>query len=1067
VTSEPSIVIARGPRAAEAFLLGELRRLHEAARADWALLAEPVRVVVPSRSLRDHLAARLVRALGGGVAGIAIQTLRAVAHELLERADEAARGGEALVPVLVRRFAAESDALAAALGGFDDGFGVALATVNDFLDAGLEGGNAEGVLECLAAQAGRASAPALRRAEALVHVAVRVGEELAKRGLEPRAAFFGRARAALARTPALLPARALFLHGWADVTGVQLDLLEALVRGLAGCVVLDHPPEAADPAEPGPGPAWTERLRARFGDVREVAVADAAPTEREGVEAAGAHAEARAVAERIRALLDGGVEPESIGIVLRDVGPYRHALAAQLGRLAVPFSGSAGSLGPAGRRSAALLELLEREGGCPADRWLDAQVRRDADRAADLRLAFHGIGVGRLRDVAALDLGELLGERGDYALPIRRGIRTGSKPESGEEGAAEPERDAAPGTPERRRVPRRTLVRAVAGGARVLARLAKLRAERRLGRQLAALRALLRALGWRPGGDGAEAFVALAKLEAELGGDTDLSIEELRVLLRRALGGLGREPLGGAGGGVALLSAVEARARTFAHLFVMGLNRDVFPRIVREDALVPDALRRALEVVLPDVPVKARAEDEERYLFAALCNAAPVVTLSWLAVSDDGKERPASPLALPLRARMRITQAPLVLAESAGPRPAFEHAIRAGLARDGERASAALAEALGSTACAAARLAAAARLDVGGWPEALGPFFGFVGALGPGDPRGRELAVTKLEGLAFCAWRTFLERELGLEPPPDALAELPDATPLLVGNVVHAVLERLVAEAGGAVGVTLEEARARGPVPVPWPEPERLLALAREEAARAARAEGVVLAGFARLLASRALPVLERVRALDWADGGPAVLGAEVTGSVSITRAGGSARRLRFRADRADLVDGAVALVDYKTGQPVSKLKTPANRAADLLAQVAQGRRLQGPAYARSAPFVREGRYLFAKEGLEPDAARVVIARDDAAAAEAFEAATRELLAAYELGAFPPVLLGARRSGVARACDSCDVAEACLQGEAGARRHLAAWLARHDEAPERLPPAARAAHALLVRTVGR
>jgi RecB family exonuclease len=851
------------------------------------------------------------------------------------------------------------------------------------------------------------------------------------------------------------------VHGWADVTGVQLDLIEALVRRLGGCVVLDHPPEPADPAAAGPGPAWTERLRLRFGDVAASQAPSASPARLEASEAPGAHAEARAAAERIRALLDGGAAPESIGIVLREVEPYRHALSAQLGRLGVPFSSSAGSLGPAGRRSAALLELLEREGGCPADRWLDAHVRRDTERTADLRLAFHGIGVGRLRDVAALDLSNLLGERDSYALPVRRGLQA-VPVEGAADDEAEPEREVRP---VRRRVSRRTLARAVAAAARALARLAKLRGARRLGAQLAALRSLLRALGWRPGGDSAEVYAALAGLEAELGADLELGVEELRVLLRRALGGLGREPLGGRGAGVALLSAVEARGRTFSHLFVLGMNRDVFPRIVREDALVPDALRRALEVVLPDVPVKGRAEDEERYLFAALCAAAPEVTLSWLAVSDDGKERPASPLVEPLRALVHPSAAPLVLAERAGPRPAFEHALRAGLARDRARASTALAHALGSPACAAARIDAAARLDVGGWPEALGPFFGFVGPLAPAE---RPLSVTRLEGLAYCAWRTFLERELGLEPPPDALAELPDATPLLVGNVVHAVLERLVVEAGGAVGVSLDEARARGAVRVPWPEPARLAALAREEAAAAAREAGVVLAGFARLLASRALPVLERVRALDWAAGdGPAVLGAEVTGSVAIPRAGGGERQLAFRADRADLVAGGVALVDYKTGQPVSSAQRPAKRAEHLLVQIAQGRRLQGPAYARSAPFVREGRYLFAKEGVADEHARVAIAREDAAAAEAFEAAASALLDAYELGAFPPVLLGAGRSGAARACASCDVAEACLQGETGARRHLAAWLARHDEESEALPPAARAAHALLVRTVGR
>jgi hypothetical protein len=113
---------------------------------------------------------------------------------------------------------------------------------------------------------------------------------------------------------------------------------------------------------------------------------------------------------------------------------------------------------------------------------------------------------------------------------------------------------------------------------------------------------------------------------------------------------------------------------------------------------------------------------------------------------------------------------------------------------------------------------------------------------------------------------------------------------------------------------------------------------------------------------------------------------------------------------------------------------------------------------------VHEGRYLFAKEGLPEANARVAIARSDAAVRERFLAAARDLLAAYEAGAFPPILLGEKRSGTARACDSCDVAEACLQGETASRRRLAAWLAWHDEAPERLPPAERAAHALLART---
>ena len=404
-----------------------------------------MRVVVPSRSLRDHLAAQLVRALGGGAAGVAIQTLRSLAFELLERAGEGARGGQALVPVLVRRYAAEEEALRSALGDFDDGFAAALATVNDLLDAGLEAANVESALDCLAEAAPRAGAAARERAEALVRVSERVGAELAKRGLEPRAGFFRRARERLESAPERLPTRALYFHGWADVTGVQLDLIETLVRRLGGCVVLDHPPDPAEPGDEGPGPTedegpgpgWTERLRLRLGAIAEALPATTAPAALDGIEAAGTHAEARAVAERIRVLIDRGESPESIGIVLREPAPYRHALHAQLGRLAVPFSGHAGSLGPAGRRIAALLELLEREETCPADRWLDAQARR-GELTARLRLAFHGIGVGRLRDVAELPLDPLLGERDSYSLPVRRGISTTAGAESGNEEGPSP-----------------------------------------------------------------------------------------------------------------------------------------------------------------------------------------------------------------------------------------------------------------------------------------------------------------------------------------------------------------------------------------------------------------------------------------------------------------------------------------------------------------------------------------------------------------------------------------------------------------------------------------------------
>ena len=87
-------------------------------------------------------------------------------------------------------------------------------------------------------------------------------------------------------------------------------------------------------------------------------------------------------------------------------------------------------------------------------------------------------------------------------------------------------------------------------------------------------------------------------------------------------------------------------------------------------------MRRALEAVLPDMPVKQRAEDEEPYLFASLASAAPHVTFSWLSMSDDGKERTASPFIEAMGGALER----LSYATPGAPRPALEHAIAAGAA---------------------------------------------------------------------------------------------------------------------------------------------------------------------------------------------------------------------------------------------------------------------------------------------------------------------------------------------------------------------------------------------------
>ena len=1078
-TSRGSLVIASGARAAERALLDALAPHVEAVRRNPALLARPVRLVVPSQSLRLHLAARLVREVGGAVAGVAITTAFGLAAEVLARAGDAApsAGGRRLFPVLVRRDAAAEPALRQALEALLDGYAPVAATVGDLLDAGFVAGNLEGVLDCLATT----PEGALRaRAEALVRLALRVEQGLAEHQLVHPSALLRRAAERVEEDAAAwLPSRAVFVHGFADTTGALGDLLAALARWAGACVVLDHPPDPAPSDRPSPGEGFTERLRVRFHGLPERAAGAApAPASLRLVEAPGAAAEVRFAAEGVRRLLDAGMEPESIALVARDLGPYRAPLRVHLGRLAVPFSGGAGFASPEGRRAHALLALLEAGDAAPADRWLDAMDRYGPLRSADLRLALHGMGVGRLRDVASLDLADLLGDAGHYALPVRRGFAVRVAPEGeAEEGALEPGGDggdelgdAEPARGDvhasRRTVSRETLAWAVEAAGRLLARLESVRRQETLGAQLAELRRLLHhELAWRPETAGfGDVQGRLAALESDIGSGAALSFEDLRLLLRGALADAAVAPLGGEGGGVQVLSATEARGRTFGDLFVLGMNRDVFPRVIGEDPLLPDDLRRALAAVLPDVPVKGRGADEERYLFAQLLSAAPRVTLSWQAVSDDGKERGASPLVERLRlvTGCAVETAPGLwdARDPSVPRPPLEHAVAAGLAGDRAGLAAAMELALveaghGARAAevAEARRAALEELDPApGAPAArrLGPWFGLVGPAA-GDPREGPLHVTRLEGMHYCPWQVFLAKVLGLQPVPDALAALPDVSALLLGNVVHGVLERIVERAGAATNVPLRQARAAGPVDVPWPPETELDGLVRRAAVDAARQEGIVLPGFAALLARRARPALARIRALEWPDGvRRGVLGAELSGSVDLSAAGLPGHALQFRADRVDVAgpcgDGSAGLVltDYKTGNPVSDKKKPATRRRHLVAQVANGRRLQVAAYALADEGAVEGRYLFAKEGLSDAVSVASVARGDAAVEAGFASAVRVLVAAWAEGSFVPRLVG-KGDAEGPACARCELVEACVRGDSGSRRRLDLW--RQHEPP--------------------
>ncbi len=1091
------VLVARGPRAAEAMLLARIEALVAAARKDPSLLARPVRIVVPSRSLRAHVGAAIVRSRGRSVAGLTVQTLFGLACEVLERGGEPAPRGMPLFDVLAQRLARAEPALRKGLEGLVDGYAAVIGTVRDLVDAGLEPELADAVDEALATDGPRAAGRSeVERARALVRVAAHAEDLLRGLGLGRTSTLLRKAADLLTTEPdRALPARAVLIHGFADATGVASDLLQALLRNGA-TLVLDQPPVhslSPDTRDGGNGVerAFTERLSERLAGVSRFVPPPPEPAEApvpriERFEAAGVEAEMRELARRVRAVLDGGARPEGIGVVARDLSPYALSLRRAFRRLGIPFSGvgARAALQPAGRGVRAFLELLRRGEEVPSDRWLDAVAslalpasagtggrptrRKLGGLLVDLRLAFYALGAGRLRDVAELQIDPFLKE-GLYPLPIRQGLRSpaGKDKEEGEEG------DDREAYAARRRIDGELIRAAVRAAGRVLERFAGWPDEAKASQHFRRLRALLtQDLGWSPGSELGEPILAgVAELEREIPGHIPLNRCDLRLLLTRALAGAGQDMLGGVGGGVQVLTATEARGRTFEQLFVAGLNRDLFPRVVREDPLLPDELRRVLRRVLPDVPVKSAGFDEERYLFAQLLAASPAVTLSWQSADADGRPLSPSPL---LRGARGAEKAPPVWSLRGGTlRPADEHAVLAALYGPrqgfGPILALALEEALSPPAplsrassgphperergekgkdpveLAAVRLAVLDEMDPDlRTPEGraarsrLGPYFGFLGALGPGpDPRHMEIHVTHLEALAACPWQLFLGRLLRLEPTPDPLASLPGADPLLLGNLVHSVLEKIVQEPLLAQGAG---------VGVPWPPEADLDRLLRAEATRLLAAEGITLPGLARALADRVLPMLVAARDADWGPLGAVVpvLRAEASEALSLRDAAGRLRTVRFRADRVDLAAEGLRFTDYKTGKPISTARKPEARRKHFLDRVKAGTHLQAVAYllaAQGEPAL--GRYLYLRPDVEDREIGVTDGDRDFAAA--FEAAATAALAAWDAGSFFPRVVDPSGRDEPPRCSWCAVAEACLRGDSGARLRLFEWNERNGQ----------------------
>lgn len=1069
-----NFLFARGAQAAESALLEAVREQVEAARREPKKLAQPVYVVVPSRELRDHLAIRLAHA--SATLGVEVLSLHALALRLHRDAGAQPESRSALVEVFARRAAELQPELRERLDGLQDGMGLAASSVRDLLSARVIDGSLPIV------RAAKQTAQAMRE-----HQVQRPGD------LQESAAE---------HVAKHLHARALLVHGFADATGQAMCLLRALKQAGAQFVI-DLPPDPADAGRFDRGVGFVADFVRGLGGAlpgeSSVPTANEAPRMQQ-FHAAGTEDEVREVAHRVRDLLAQGIRADEIGVVVRSMPAYATAVRRSFIDFAVPFRGgqAPASLFPIHRRMQAALAVLREQLDCPVDRWLDALAEGkrdrgaglDPDRVADLRLAFRALGLGRLGQVASFDEAAALRDRPAFPLPIRRGLIETQPSESDQADALDHADELAADAPtqsslpfeqqyraHRRSIPAGAFIAAF-GAARALRRsLHDWPQEASLAEHALFVERLLKSeFGWRSQGlDAEENWLDLVRGlgEVDLG---PCKRSEFLLMLEREARNFGARSLGGSAG-VSVLDLTQARARTFSHLFVLGVNRGVLPRVIQSDPVFPDRERASLRQSgqAPDLHLAERGHQEERYLFAQLCSATSDLTLSWQRADEDGKEQPPSPFlqrlwlspqceleedradAVP-RLRLELLAAPHRL------RTANELLIWAGL--HGDRAvwrtllPAVLAD-------AAQRVHAAEIMDAKGgdstqtWNHQLGRARAAIldeyepdlrtaegrqrasqlspwsGLLPQSLAGGEVVAVTRLERFASCAWQAFLGQHLHLEAAPDPLAELPDLDAAILGSTVHKALETLF---GGQ-----SELRKRAQK-VAEPPPASVVEHVQAAAQETAHENELRMPGLIQALAQRAQPFVERALQLEFADSSTlAVLGCEVRQEIELKLPDGSVRRLSFLADRADAdADGAPVFTDYKTARPAWQ-QAAKTRAKKLAEAVLRGERLQVAAYAAAIDGA-SGRYLFlrSKPGT-PREAYVAMLHHESPAIEAFREVGGQLMAAREAGfAFPRMEKPDGSPG--RACDWCELSDACLRHDSGARRRLVQGLdASEDE----------------------
>jgi hypothetical protein len=339
--------------------------------------------------------------------------------------------------------------------------------------------------------------------------------------------------------------------------------------------------------------------------------------------------------------------------------------------------------------------------------------------------------------------------------------------------------------------------------------------------------------------------------------------------------------------------------------------------------------------------------------------------------------------------------------------------------------------------------------------ELPGPYLGAVGRppTVSGDPRVETPWVTTLEAAARCPWEAFLVKVLRLVPLPDPDGVLPELDSRLVGGSAHRVVEQLL---GGrpAEGEDDLETVLSAPVSViPRPSAEEVDRTVREVVAALAKRDGLRLGRYLDVVRERVAEHVAAALAVLWPNGAPLrVAGVEVQGAARVPLREGEERHVRFRADL--VVQPGPVLVDLKTGGAFSTSAKASDRAARLLEHARTGERLQALAYALGAPESEGavGRLAFVNPKVPADRATFDAPSDDEGVRAVLSEAVSTLVGAWDEGVAPPRLTDPSGEKEPRRCGhQCEVADACVRGDSGARLRLVEWMEHQSLSRDRAP----------------